>query len=216
MYPRSGIWKRLRQVLQCTQYPPETIRKMGEELTTQHNLLRAIDVGGSTRPTYAVFVIASVITAERNDNLAKVCRTKQRENASRSSRTITRPRTNRSRRGNQATHHVDEAVPQPEYVDQIYHIPEQRALLLVANVLLNQVELGMEVETGASASIISEKTYDRLWPRERPRLTPSARKLRTYTGEELIPSKGTSKSTLPTGISTKPYHWWSLLGMVQA
>ena len=125
-------------MLECTQYPPETIRKMGEELTTQHNLLRAIDVGGSTRSTYAVFVIASVITA--------------RENASRSSRKITRPRTNRSRPGNQATHHVDEA---PEYVDQIYHIPEQRALLLVANVLLNQVELGMEVETGASASIIS-------------------------------------------------------------
>ena len=43
----------------------------------------------------------------------------------------------------------------------------------------------MEIDTGVSASIISEKTYDRLWPRERPRLTPSARKLRTYTGEEL-------------------------------
>jgi hypothetical protein len=44
----------------------------------------------------------------------------------------------------------------------------------------------MEVDTGASASIISEETYQRLWAGlQRPNLAPSSRRLRTYTGEEL-------------------------------
>ena len=42
----------------------------------------------------------------------------------------------------------------------------------------------MEVDTGASASIISNKTYTQLWPdSERPPLSPSNRKLHTYTKE---------------------------------
>ena len=42
----------------------------------------------------------------------------------------------------------------------------------------------MEVDTGASASIISESVYRKLWPMQ-PSLQPSTVKLRTYTGEEL-------------------------------
>ena len=44
----------------------------------------------------------------------------------------------------------------------------------------------MEVDTGASASIISDETYKRVWSNIKcPRLTPSNRKLRTYTKEEV-------------------------------
>jgi hypothetical protein len=44
----------------------------------------------------------------------------------------------------------------------------------------------MEIDTGASVSIISEATYDKLWPKARaPALQDSTARLRTYTGEEL-------------------------------
>ena len=43
----------------------------------------------------------------------------------------------------------------------------------------------MEVDTGASASVISEATYQQLWPETPPVLHPSAIKFRTYTGKAL-------------------------------
>ena len=48
----------------------------------------------------------------------------------------------------------------------------------------------MEIDTGASLSIISEQTKEKLWPSKR--LLPTTAKLRTYSGEE-PPVKGTMK-----------------------
>ena len=47
----------------------------------------------------------------------------------------------------------------------------------------------MEVDTGATLSVISKATYDRAWREEPPPLAPSTTRLRTYTGEE-VPVKG--------------------------
>lgn len=53
-------------------------------------------------------------------------------------------------------------------------------------VLLNDSPLEMEVDTGAAASVISEKTYGALWPKQRrPQLQDTSILLRTYTGEQL-------------------------------
>ena len=46
-------------------------------------------------------------------------------------------------------------------------------------------DLAMEVDTGAHFSLISESTYNTLWPRARPRLQPTVIPLQTYTGERL-------------------------------
>ena len=57
---------------------------------------------------------------------------------------------------------------------------------LMVFVRVNEVELSMEIDTGASISIISEKTYLSTWPDEpHPCLLPSKARLRTYTGEML-------------------------------
>ena len=57
---------------------------------------------------------------------------------------------------------------------------------LMVFVRVNEVELPMEIDTGASISIISEKTYLSTWPDEpHPCLLPSKARLRTYTGEML-------------------------------
>lgn len=52
---------------------------------------------------------------------------------------------------------------------------------------LNEVPVTMEIDTGASLSIMSKHTYQSTWPRESdtPPLQPSSAKLRTYTGESI-------------------------------
>ena len=53
-------------------------------------------------------------------------------------------------------------------------------------VQVNHANLEMEVDTGASVSLISEATYEQLWPAShRPKMEVSSCKLRTYTGEKL-------------------------------
>ena len=52
-------------------------------------------------------------------------------------------------------------------------------------VTANGVELKMEVDTGASVSIISEYTYNKLWTHNMPPLQETTLKLRTYTGQTL-------------------------------
>ena len=55
---------------------------------------------------------------------------------------------------------------------------------ILVTVKLNGVATEMEVDTGASMSIISTTTYEQLWPnRQGPTLEPTEVKLKTFTGE---------------------------------
>ena len=54
------------------------------------------------------------------------------------------------------------------------------------NLTVNQKPLTMELDTGASYSLISEQTYKATWPEERPSLQQSSVKLHTYTGEQVV------------------------------
>ena len=54
----------------------------------------------------------------------------------------------------------------------------------------------MEIDTGASRSIVGENTFKQLWPEKlRPAITHPKVKLRTYTGE-LIPVLGVATVTV--------------------
>lgn len=53
-------------------------------------------------------------------------------------------------------------------------------------VTLNGAETTMELDTGATLSIISEKTYNALWSELKPQLKPTPTRLRTYTGERIV------------------------------
>ena len=90
----------------------------------------------------------------------------------------------------QETHHVADAVRDPtdSTTYNLFAVTEQPTAVppLMVEIEVNQTRLHMEIGTGATVSIISMDTYTKLWPTEqRPKLEPSARKLRTYTGEEL-------------------------------
>ena len=61
---------------------------------------------------------------------------------------------------------------------------DHRPLSVTATI--NGVELPLEVDTGATLSIISEETYKRLYNEDNaPTLKPSGARLRTYTGEAI-------------------------------
>ena len=114
-----------------------------------------------------------------------MCRSKQRGSRPRQ-QANTKPKPQQT----QQTHHVESDAADKEdspYSEPMFHIPgQQRSPPLMVTVELNQAKLPMEVDTGASASIISYTTYTELWSEsQRPRLLQSTRKLRTYTGEEL-------------------------------
>ena len=61
---------------------------------------------------------------------------------------------------------------------------------IYATVRLNHVPVVMEVDTGVTLSVISEKTYHQMWKSNTPQIIQSKVKLRTYTGDE-IPVIGT-------------------------
>ena len=70
---------------------------------------------------------------------------------------------------------------------QLFNMPCKFSSPLMITVQVNQAKLQMEVDTGASTSIISYNTFMEGWPAlQRPQLHQSHKKLRTYTGEELM------------------------------
>ena len=86
----------------------------------------------------------------------------------------------------QDTHHIEtERAGDDTY--NLFAIDDKSAPPPVMVTLeINQKKLSMEVDTGASVSLINHAMYTNLWAEShRPKLQPSTRKLRTYTGEEL-------------------------------
>ena len=80
---------------------------------------------------------------------------------------------------------------------------------LTVTVKANNCDLEMEVDTGASLSIISEATYQSLWAAEsKPPLKPTDVKLHTYTKESLHVLLGEAKGVtakMHVSNNTKPY-----------
>ena len=126
----------------------------------------------TTRPS-AISTQQSVISADKKGHIASVCRQKAKR---------------QSATGSKPTHTVveaDDVTKQPEY--PMYTIKSSAAQPIIVEVRLNDVPVSMEIDTGATLSIISKATYQATWPREEdaPPLQPSTTTLRTYTGESI-------------------------------
>ena len=74
---------------------------------------------------------------------------------------------------------------------------------LVVTVKVNNVDLKMDLDTGASVSIISKATYNQLWAQgQAPALRESRIKLKTYSGEQ-VAVKGVMDVTIEVNKQTK-------------
>ena len=111
-------------------------------------------------------------------HIAKVCRSKTKEH----SKGVTPKPPARA-------HHIthsEQPTESTEY-EEIFNITDtQSTAPYSVTILLNNSELEMEIDTGASVSLISKATYQNLWsPGTAPPIKPSKTNLRTYTGEQI-------------------------------
>ena len=67
----------------------------------------------------------------------------------------------------------------------LYHVSAGTAAPICVTVKVNGANLKIEVDTGASLSLISEATYRNLWQSNRPQLQPTEKVLSTYTSVSL-------------------------------
>ena len=120
---------------------------------------------------------------KKRGHLARVCRSKSKP-AQPGAKGGQKPRAHQLT--DDASSHEDE-----EDVAYLLHqASEQRSKRnskpIVTTMEINGREVEMEVDTGATYSLISNDTYLQLWPKEgRPPLRKTDIKLRTYTGEKV-------------------------------
>ncbi|XP_029551127.1 uncharacterized protein K02A2.6-like [Salmo trutta] len=86
-----------------------------------------------------------------------------------------------------AAHHLESTEEEDEHCSyNMFNVREPRAEPIYATVEVDGKQMRMEVDTGASASVISEETYKQKWgSRQVSALTPAGIRLRTYTGETI-------------------------------
>ena len=95
----------------------------------------------------------------------------------------------KSSRGEQ-THTIQEDWEEPVEsttpveVYDLYPVQGKNRCPYMVQVVINGAPLLMEVDTGASMSLISESTYLKLWEIP-PKLRPTTTRLRTYSGQQL-------------------------------
>ena len=78
----------------------------------------------------------------------------------------------------------EEPLPTPEYA--LFYTATPRTDPICVTVSLNNVDHTMEVDTGATLSVISEETHNSLWSKDVcPPLRPTLARLKTYTGEQI-------------------------------
>ena len=141
--------------------------------------------GGQHHQSTCGFRNADCLYCGKRGHISKVCRTRLKR----------APGKNQPGAGGgkfQTAHQLqtdeDTGVPETEALAYtLYAVTtSDKSAPINATVLVNKAELCMEVDTGASLSLISETTHSELQKlTQLPALSPSTIKLRTYSGEEL-------------------------------
>ena len=138
--------------------------------------------GGKHSPKTCRFKDYTCRSCEKKGHLAKVCRSKTQHYSKR------QPQQRKPLPTHQV--HEDTTEDQSDYSEEdswlmnVYSV--KKSTPITVNVEINSIPLNMEVDTGASASLISMATYKSMWlTSQPPPLKQTDVKLRTYTGERL-------------------------------
>ena len=142
--------------------------------------------GGKHSAAKCKFKDAECFHCGKKGHIARVCRSKQRE-----PQAGERPSRKKQHTNNLMTDQPEEqASCDDEPVYSQFQLTDRVSKPLAVQVEANGRTLDMEVDTGASLSIISEDAYLATWPEnKRPPLQPSRVKLRTYSGD-ILRAKG--------------------------
>ena len=134
--------------------------------------------GAAHSPATCRFKTASCNYCQKQGHIATACFKKARD------QTTGEPS---KKRRSTTTYQLDaEQVDSDAEPYPLYYSTTERPQPIQVTVSLNGVETQMELDTGATLSVMSTRTYNSLWPSDvRPKLTPSSARLTTYTGERI-------------------------------
>ncbi|XP_061883310.1 uncharacterized protein K02A2.6-like isoform X1 [Entelurus aequoreus] len=114
----------------------------------------------------------------KKGHLAKKCR---------SSKGKGKPGLGKMQQAQAATHHLDEEDKEAVCSFNMFGVEtdEEPPEPYYATVTVGGQDIKFEIDSGATASVISEDTYRRTWGLNQPPIRPSKLKLRTYTGQPI-------------------------------
>ena len=114
----------------------------------------------------------------KKGHISKACRS--RRNPTEASRKNKHPQTLTM------TEHTEVDSDSSDQSYNLFSIESQAGKPIQVNLTVNEKPLTMELDTGASYSLISEQTYKATWSEGAPSLQQSGIKLHTYTGEQVV------------------------------
>ena len=125
------------------------------------------------KPAECPFKEAECHFCHRTGHIAKVCQSKLKQRSAFKAPTKT-------------TNAVSETDQPNTNEYEMYHLHAKKSRPFIVELSVSGSVLEMEMDTGATRSIISKTTYEELWcTDEAPLLQPSQARLKTYTGEEI-------------------------------
>ena len=138
--------------------------------------------GGKHAASDCRFREAECHHCHKKGHIARACRSKGKQAVPEPQQRRHRP----NKKPPQQTFQVSEEGEDTPYT--MFVVRGERAPQPIkVTVNVNGTNLVMEVDTGATTSIISETTYQKLWPKNKaPALQPSEKRLCTYTREALV------------------------------
>ena len=173
------------QELQCTKGGTERVFNVKWSAQNTPNT-KCYRCGDNHSATDCRFKGASCHNCGKQGHIARACRSKSKRYAPKFDQTtkgthqVQSDQTNQSQEQGQGEANDDQVFG--EY--SLFNVKDIKNSPMQITVCINGAELTMEVDTGATLSIISQRTYERLWDKENaPRINPSKARLRTYTGE---------------------------------
>ena len=149
--------------------------------------------GGRHKPSQCKFKEAECYACGKKGHISKACRSKYKGR---------REQPKQSGRDQAATTNaVCKEVKEDVYT--MFQLINSRNDPLYITVSVNQVPIKMEIDTGATLTVISESMYRQAWTKEQaPPLQMTKTRLRTYAGQE-IPVKGSLQVTVVHGSQQK-------------
>ena len=159
--------------------PPKSA---GDRPTSRTRVVECYRCGGPHLATECQYKDSECHLCKKKGHLARVCRSKKAESG--------RPPQNRQMKRPQKTHSVVATETAENDTDAsaytLFNVAGSPSKPYVVTVQINGVQLPMEVDTGASLTLISKSTFDQLWDvQAAPPIQPTNSKLKTYTGENI-------------------------------
>ena len=133
--------------------------------------------GGKHLANHCRFKEAECHACGKKGHIAKVCKSKKTGSSL----------GQRGNKSSKAALKVQDSVDVADTLEYtLFPVSDQQAKPVLTTVRVDGKELCMEVDTGASVSLVSEATVEKLWGKERlSQLQSSKVKLRTYTGQNI-------------------------------